>query len=83
MLISFACSDSKDDFDAYTFAKFDISILIENRKGVMKLDFDSGQTEITIEELSGSYGLYPAQKFYIVNEKATYENPTLLCFEEK
>ncbi|MEQ9091678.1 MAG: hypothetical protein RIE52_11345 [Balneola sp.] len=71
------------DFDAYTFAIFDISILIEKGKGVMKLDLDSSQTSINIEELSGSYGLYPAQKFHIVNEKTIYENPTPLCFEEK
>jgi len=70
------------DFDAYTFATFDISVMIEKGKGVMKLDLDSNKTVITIEELTGSYGLYPAREFHIINEKTTYENPELLCFEE-
>ena len=69
------------DFDAYTFATFDISVLIEKGKGILKIDLDSNQTKIIIEELIGSYGLSPAQEFHIVDEQVIFENSEPLCFE--
>ncbi len=70
------------DFDSYTFVSFDIYVQIDKGHGVMKINLDSSLTEINVEELTGSFGLSPAQEFHLVNDQISLENPQPLCIEE-
>ncbi len=70
------------DFDSYTFVKFDVFVRIDKGKGTMKFHLDSNDIEISVEELSGSFGLSPAQEFYLINEQIVFESPEPLCLEE-
>ncbi len=70
------------DFDSYTFSRFTVFVKIKKGNGLMKFQLDSNKTEIIVDELSGSFGLSPAQEFHFINERFIMEKREYVCFEE-
>lgn len=67
------------DFDTYIFSKYDVWIEIEEGSGTLRINFDSGETEIMISKMFGS--ISPGNKeFSIVNNSIVLEHSETLCF---